>query len=59
MALETGLPPNKNTKNVIYESFKPEDNYLAGLEKLSNKDKLRIYDSENQMNILEFIQDMM
>jgi penicillin-binding protein 1A len=52
--VETGLPPNKNTKNVIYESFKPEDNYLAGLEKLSNKDKLRIYDSENQMNILEF-----
>ena len=52
--VETGLPPNKNTKNVIYESFKPEDNYLADLEKLSNKDKLRIYDSENQTNILEF-----
>ena len=43
MAVETGLPPNKDTKNVIYESFKSEDNYLAGLEKVSNKDKLRIY----------------
>ena len=35
--LETGLPPNASTKNVIYESFKPEDNFIVGLENFSNK----------------------
>ena len=30
---ETGLKPNNNTKKTIYESFKPEDNYIVDLEK--------------------------
>ena len=51
---ETGLKPNPDTKKVIYESFKPEDNLALGLEKLSNKDKLSFYDSKNQETILKF-----
>ena len=51
---ETGLKPNPDTKKVIYESFKPEDNLALGLEKLSNKDKLSFYDSKNQEAILKF-----
>jgi len=52
--VETGLPPKIDAKNVIYESFKPEDKYLTELEKLSNKDTLQGYDSANQMKILKF-----
>tara|TARA_B100000029_G_scaffold464328_1_gene498221 strand:- start:765 stop:3119 length:2355 start_codon:yes stop_codon:yes gene_type:complete len=51
---ETGLQPNINTKKVIYESFKPNDNFMADLEKISNKDKLGEYDSENQKKVLRF-----
>jgi len=51
---ETGLQPNNSTKKIIYESFKSEDNFLVNLEKLSNKDTLGFYDSENQKNILRF-----
>ena len=51
---ETGLPPNSNTKKIIYESFKAQDNFIVGLEKLSNKDTLGAYDSENQKTILRF-----
>ena len=51
---ETGLPPKADAKNVIFESFKPEDKYLTELEKLSNKDTLEEYDSSNQMKILKF-----
>ena len=51
---ETGLQPNSNTKKIIYESFKSEDNFLVDLEKLSNKDTLGFYDSENQKTILRF-----
>ena len=52
--VETGLPPNDNTKKMIYESFKSEDNFIVSLEKLSNKDRLRFYDSDNQKNTLRF-----
>ncbi len=52
--VETGLLPNANTKNTIYESFKSSDNFLTGLENLSNKDKLGKYDSKNNTNILRF-----
>ena len=52
--VETGLPPKLDAKNIIYESFKPEDKYLTELEKLSNKDTLQGYDSANQMKILKF-----
>ena len=51
---ETGLQPNSNTKKIIYESFKTEENFMLGLEKLSNKDKVGSYDSENQKTILRF-----
>ena len=52
--VDTGLPPKLNAKNVIYESFKPEDKYLTELEKLSNKDTLDVSDSIDQMKILKF-----
>ena len=49
---ETGLQPNENTKKIIYESFKTQDNIIVGLRNLSDKDRSRFYDSENQ--ILKF-----
>ena len=52
--VETGLLPKTDTKNIIYESFKSGDNFMAGLEKLSNKDTLGFYDSKNQRTILRF-----
>jgi len=52
--LETGLPQSANTKKVIYESFKPIDNFIIGLEKSLNKDKLGLYDSETARSILRF-----
>ena len=52
--VETGLSPNSNTKNVIYESFKLEDNFVAGLEKLHNKGKLGLSDYANERIILRF-----
>ena len=48
--LETGLQPNANTKKIIYESFKPEDNFMLDIEKLFNTDTLGFYDSGNQKN---------
>ena len=52
--VETGLPPNDNTKKMIYESFKTGDNFIVSLEKLSNKDRLSFYDSESQKTTLRF-----
>ena len=52
--VDTGLPPNSNTRKVIYESFKQKDNFVSGLENLSNKDRLGLYDSENERKILRF-----
>ena len=52
--VETGLTPNDNTKKMIYESFKTGDNFIVSLEKLSNKDRLSFYDSENQKTTLRF-----
>ena len=51
---ETGLKPNIDTKKVIYESFKSGDNFIANLEKLSNKDRLQFYNNEKQTTILRF-----
>ena len=51
---DTGLLPNLNTKKIIYESFKSEDNLIVDLEKRSNKSTLDFYDSDNQKNILRF-----
>ena len=52
--IETGLQPNDNTKKVIYESFKQEDNFMVGLENSSDKNRLGVYDSNNQGSILRF-----
>ncbi|MDC6465722.1 penicillin-binding protein 1A [Pelagibacteraceae bacterium] len=51
---ETGLLPNSNTKNVIYESFKSKDNLMIDLENLSNKGKLEFYNSESKKTVLQF-----
>lgn len=51
---ETGLPSNANTKKAIYESFKSKDNFITGLEKPLNKDKLGLYDSNSEKSILRF-----
>ena len=52
--VETGLKPNDNTKKVIYESFKTEDNFIVGLENSYDKNRLGAYDSNNQGTILRF-----
>tara|TARA_B100001179_G_C18412352_1_gene326549 strand:- start:246 stop:704 length:459 start_codon:yes stop_codon:yes gene_type:complete len=51
---ETGLEPDANTKKIIYESFKPGDHFVVGLEKKFNENTLGFYDSENQKTILRF-----
>ena len=51
---ETGLLPNKKTKKVIYESFKPEDNYTSELENSNNNDTLGFNDSNNSKKIYKF-----
>jgi penicillin-binding protein 1A len=51
--LETGLYPNSNTKQVIYESFKTSK-ILIGIDKLSDKNKLGFFDSKNKKKILRF-----
>tara|TARA_B100001179_G_C18267212_1_gene265177 strand:- start:78 stop:536 length:459 start_codon:yes stop_codon:yes gene_type:complete len=50
----TGLPPNFNTKNIIYESFKPEDNFIVGFENSSDKHRAEYYDSKSQKIIFKF-----
>ena len=52
--VETGMQPNNDTKKIIYESFKPVDNFMLDLEKLPNKDKLGFYDFENKRIIYKF-----
>ena len=52
--VETGLKANVNDKKVIYESFKAEDNFVVGLENLSDKNRLGVYDSNNEGTILRF-----
>ena len=51
---ETGLPSDINTKKAIYESFKSKDNFITGLEKPLNKDKLGLYDYKSERSILRF-----
>ena len=52
--VETGLQPNANTKKIIYEAFKPVDNFVVQLEKLSNKDTLGFYDINSKKEIFKF-----
>ena len=52
--LNTGLPPNSNTKKIIYESFKSQDNFIVDLENNSNRSTLDLYDSKNRKTVLRF-----
>ena len=52
--VETGLQPDINTKKMIYESFKPNDQFILSLDKYSNKDKLSLNDSESQKSVFKF-----
>jgi len=52
--VDTGLPPNSSTKKIIYESFKPQDNFIDNLENYSNRSTLDFYDSKYQRTILRF-----
>ena len=52
--VETGLQPNNNTKKLIYESFKTQDNFIVGLETTSDKHRLEFYDIEAQRKIFKF-----
>ncbi len=51
---ETGLLPNINTKKTIYESFKPNDNFIVEIEKSLSTDTLGFYNTENQRKIFKF-----
>ena len=51
---ETGLRPNDKTKKIIYESFKSNDAFIIDIEKLSNKNRLEVYDSPAQNKVLKF-----
>ena len=51
---ETGLRPNINTKNIIYESFKSKGHFMVDLEKSSSTDILGFSDSENIRKIFKF-----
>ena len=52
--VESGMQANSKTKNIIYESFKPEDNFIVGFKNLSDKDTLGFYDSETEKAIFRF-----
>ena len=46
--------PKRVKLEIIYESFKSEDNFIVALEKLTNKDRLSSNDSENEKKVLGF-----
>ena len=52
--VETGLQANADTKKIIYESFKSNNNFVEGVENLLNKDRLETYDSEKNTSVLRF-----
>ena len=52
--VETGFPSDANTKKIIYESFKPDDNFIVDLENRSNRSTLDIHDSKKNKTILRF-----
>ena len=52
--IETGLKPNSDTQKIIYESFKPENNFIVRLENSFNKHRLEFYDTESQKTIFKF-----
>jgi len=52
--VETGLLPNDNTKKIIYESFKQRKDYINGLEKSLNKDRLKLRELKFEKIISRF-----
>ena len=52
--VETGLLANSNTKKIIYEAFKSEDNFMVDIEKPSNTNTSRYYDSPEHKGIFRF-----
>ena len=52
--VNTGLPPDQNTEKIIYESFKPKDNFIVNVENRFNRSTLEFYDSKNHKTILRF-----
>ncbi len=51
---ETGLLANVDTKKTIYESFKPNDDFILDLQKSSSRDTLGFNDSANKRKIFKF-----
>jgi len=52
--VETGLQPNNNTKKTIYESFKAKDNFMVNFENSSDKNLLKVYDSNKHESVFRF-----
>ena len=50
---------NKDTKKRIYESFKPNDNFIVSLEQRSGKNSLGFTDSENQKRVLAQMKNLL
>ena len=50
----TGLPADSNSKKIIYEAFKSESVFFTNLEKLSDKNRLGLYDSKRKKSVLKF-----
>ena len=51
---ETGQQPNAETKRIIYESFKPGDNFVVGFNNSSDNYRSEFYDTENKKVIYKF-----
>jgi len=51
---ENGMSPNNNTKKIIYEAFKSNDDFFVGLSNISDKDRLRLFGTEKNNKILKF-----
>ena len=52
--VDTGLPPNEKTKEIIYESFKTNDNFVYEPGKLYNDNEFNLYDSKKTKQIFKF-----
>ena len=51
---ENGMRPNSETKKIIYESFKTNENIIVGLDDLSGRNRLGFNDSTIKKKILKF-----
>jgi penicillin-binding protein 1A len=51
---ENGLEPSDNTKKIIYEAFKTNDDIFVGLKNISDKDRLRFNNIKKYEKILKF-----